>query len=73
MPSSEIRLIYLRVLKVIDEPLGQSNTERSVKVFIYYQMPFSEILLKYLRVLKVFDEPLGESNTERSVKVFIYY
>ena len=26
------RLIFLRILKVFDEPLGQSNTERRVKI-----------------------------------------
>ena len=26
------RLIFLRVLKVFDEPLGESNTERRVKI-----------------------------------------
>ena len=30
------RVIFLQVLKVFDEPLGESNTGRRVKVFVYY-------------------------------------
>ena len=32
VPSFEIQADILRVLKVFDEPLGESNTERRVKI-----------------------------------------
>ena len=32
VPSFELTGSFLRVLKVFDEPLGESNTERRIKI-----------------------------------------